>query len=149
MSADVLAAWLSGHQLAWYSINWLYNMDMMTLFLTHCLLGKGYSFSICYLFCQPHRMGCGQHLNLKWIWICYLWLIDMVFMVKMHWDLLLRVLLIKWANISCLVLSWLCQANQDDIIRWEHFLHYWPFVTGIHWSPVDSLHKGHWSGALM
>ena len=29
------------------------------------------------------------------------------------------------------------------------FLHYWPFVRGIHRSPVDSPHKGQWHGALM
>ena len=27
--------------------------------------------------------------------------------------------------------------------------HYWPFVRGIHRSPVKSLHKGQWRGALM
>ena len=37
----------------------------------------------------------------------------------------------------------------DDIIKWKHFLHYWPFVRGIHWSPVDSPHKGQWCRALM
>ena len=26
---------------------------------------------------------------------------------------------------------------------------YWPFVRGIHWSPINSPHKGHWRGALM
>ena len=26
---------------------------------------------------------------------------------------------------------------------------YWPFVRGIHRSPVNSPHKGHWRGALM
>ena len=26
---------------------------------------------------------------------------------------------------------------------------YWPFVRGIHWSPVNSPHKGQWCGALM
>ena len=26
---------------------------------------------------------------------------------------------------------------------------YWPFVRGIHWSPVNSPHKGQWRGALM
>ena len=26
---------------------------------------------------------------------------------------------------------------------------YWPFVRRIHWSPVDSPHKGQWHGALM
>ena len=37
----------------------------------------------------------------------------------------------------------------DDVIKWEHFLHYWPFVRGIHRSPVNSPHKGQWSRALM
>ena len=29
------------------------------------------------------------------------------------------------------------------------FLRYWPFVRGIHRSPVDSPHKGQWCGALV
>ena len=29
-----------------------------------------------------------------------------------------------------------------DIMPWRHFVHYWPFVRGIHWSLVDSLLKG-------
>ena len=37
----------------------------------------------------------------------------------------------------------------DDIIKWKHFLRYWPFVWGIHRSPVNSPHKGQWRGALM
>ena len=37
----------------------------------------------------------------------------------------------------------------DDIIKWKHFLRYWPFVQGIHRSPVNSRHKGQWRGALM
>ena len=37
----------------------------------------------------------------------------------------------------------------DDVIKWKHFPRYWPFVRGIHWSPVNSLHKGQWRGALM
>ena len=37
----------------------------------------------------------------------------------------------------------------DGIIKWKHFLHYWPFVQGIHQSPVNSPHKGQWHGALM
>ena len=32
--------------------------------------------------------------------------------------------------------------NQDWVMIWKHFLHYWPFVKGFHQSPVDSLHKG-------
>ena len=30
----------------------------------------------------------------------------------------------------------------DDITIWKHFLHYWPFVRGIQWSPVDSSYTG-------
>ena len=37
----------------------------------------------------------------------------------------------------------------DDIIKWKHFPRNWPFVRGIHWSPVNSPYKGQWRGALM
>ena len=37
----------------------------------------------------------------------------------------------------------------DDVIEWKHFPRNWPFVRGIHRSPVTSPHKGQWSGALI
>ena len=37
----------------------------------------------------------------------------------------------------------------DDVIKWNHFPRYWPFVRGIHRSPVNSPHKGQWRRALM
>ena len=37
----------------------------------------------------------------------------------------------------------------DDVIKWKHCPRYWPFVRGIHRSPVNSPHKGQWRGALM
>ena len=37
----------------------------------------------------------------------------------------------------------------DDVIKWKHFPRYWPFVRGIHRSPVNSPHKGQWRGAFM
>ena len=37
----------------------------------------------------------------------------------------------------------------DDVIKWKHFPRYWPFVQGIHRSPVNSPHKGQWRGVLM
>ena len=40
-------------------------------------------------------------------------------------------------------------AMHDDVIKWKHFPRYWPFVRGIHRSPVNSPHKGQWRGALM
>ena len=32
-------------------------------------------------------------------------------------------------------------SSYDDVMTGKHFLHYWPFVRRIHWSPVDSPHK--------
>ena len=40
-------------------------------------------------------------------------------------------------------------THHDDVIKWKHFPHYWPFVRGIHRSPVNFLHKSQWRGALM
>ena len=40
-------------------------------------------------------------------------------------------------------------AKHDDVIKWKHFPRYWPFVRGIHRSPVNSPHKGQRRGALM
>ena len=37
----------------------------------------------------------------------------------------------------------------DDVMKWEHLPRYWPFVWGIHRSPVNSPHKGQWREALM
>ena len=37
----------------------------------------------------------------------------------------------------------------DDVIKWKHFPRNWPFVWGIHRSPVNSPHKGQWRGALV
>ena len=33
--------------------------------------------------------------------------------------------------------------------KWKHFPRYWPFVQGIHRSPLNSPHKGQWCGALI
>ena len=39
--------------------------------------------------------------------------------------------------------------GHDDVIKWKHFQCYFPFVSGIYWSPVDYPHKGQWRRALM
>ena len=47
-------------------------------------------------------------------------------------------------------LYWRLHAfTHDYVIKWKHFPRYWPFVRGIHRSPVNSAHKGQWRGALM
>ena len=37
----------------------------------------------------------------------------------------------------------------DKKWKWKHFTRYWPFVWGIHRSPVNSPHKVQWRGALI
>ena len=37
----------------------------------------------------------------------------------------------------------------DDVIKWKLVLRYWPFVRGIHRSPVNSPHNGHWRRILI
>ena len=40
-------------------------------------------------------------------------------------------------------------SPHDDVIKWKHSPRYWPFVRGIHRSPVNSPHKDQWRGASM
>ena len=40
-------------------------------------------------------------------------------------------------------------AFHDELIKWKHFPRYWPFVRGIHRSPVNSPYKGQWRRTLM
>ena len=54
---------------------------------------------------------------------------------------------------TCVRISEAYQFNNlhghDDVIKWKHFPRNWPFVRGIHRSPVNSPHKGQWRAALM
>ena len=54
---------------------------------------------------------------------------------------------LSWEYQLFAILKW--RLNHDDVIKWKHFPRYWPFVRGIHRSPVNSTHKGQWRGALM
>ena len=47
------------------------------------------------------------------------------------------------------VMTWKWFLHYDDVVKWKHFPRYWPFMRGIHRSPVNSPHKGQWRGALM
>ena len=49
----------------------------------------------------------------------------------------------------CCILEEIDTTIHDDVIKWKHLPHYWPFVWRIHRSPVNSLNKGHWRGGLM
>ena len=53
--------------------------------------------------------------------------------------------LIRCINRGCMFIS----NFHDDVIKWKHFPRYWPFVWGIHRSPVNSPHIGQWRRALI
>ena len=55
---------------------------------------------------------------------------------------------------TVLSLWWKSYTRKGQSLSWwrhqmKHFPRYWPFVRGIHLSPVNSPHKGQWRGALM
>ena len=47
------------------------------------------------------------------------------------------------------ILKFSTHLTHDDVIKWKHFLSYWPFVRGIHRWPMNSPHKGQWRGAMI
>ena len=63
----------------------------------------------------------------------------------------------KWSNSPIICINPAVNAgsnvvmyvSHDDVIKWKHFPRFWPFVRGIHRSPVNTPHKGQWRGALM
>ena len=73
------------------------------------------------------------------------------------WQLVAREQAITWSNVDfppkvsfgIRLKAVSVHLTQDDVIKWKHFPRNWPFVRGIHRSPVNSPHKGQWRGALM
>ena len=45
------------------------------------------------------------------------------------------------------LLKYFPKSSHDDVIKWKNFPRYWPFVRGIHRSPVNSQNKGQWRGS--
>ena len=60
-------------------------------------------------------------------------------------------MVIRSVGYLCVLKTGRCRGllTHDDVIKWKHFPRYWPFVRGIHRSPVNSAHKGQWRGASM
>ena len=55
----------------------------------------------------------------------------------------------KHGNVDVMRLWCTSRTIHDDVIKWKKFPRNWPFVWGIHRSPVNSPRKGQWRGALM
>ena len=66
----------------------------------------------------------------------------------------MKIFIIRW------LIGWLTLCDRADnpnaitsvkhyhVTKRKHFPRYWPFVRGIHWSLVNSPHKGQWRRAL-
>ena len=63
-----------------------------------------------------------------------------------HWKYLMAWIITELLTVTRAI-KW--YHSHDDIIKWKHFPRHWPFVRGIHRSPVNSPHKSQWRGALM
>ena len=66
--------------------------------------------------------------------------------IHINWTNTQRIQVIKkWRRLvaKCVIVHW------SHMMKWKHFPRYWPFVRGIHWSPVYFPHKGQWRGALV
>ena len=117
----------SWHKVTYFIIFVDINNAMMSVLLTHRLLGIN---------------GCHVYFSnmffKDWHRECFLWNVSTAWpppppawFTNQLW----------WAESSYLA--------HDDVIKWKNFPRYWPFVRGIHRSPVDSPHKCQWHGALM
>ena len=71
-------------------------------------------------------------------WFCYWSLCHLVF-ATWHTSKTYTAKLTQWPDFS----------EHDDATKWKPFPRYWPFVRGIHRSPVKSPHKVQWRGVLM
>ena len=78
---------------------------------------------------------------------CHEWLIE-----ERHWaarNLWKHDHALLFALICHITLMVVSEIIHDDAIKWTYFPRYWPFVWGIHQSPVNSPHEGQRRGALM
>ena len=61
-------------------------------------------------------------------------------------DWYMKLVILNNSLMHCVVMS---GVLHDDVIKWKYFTRHWPFVRGIHRSPVNYPHKGQWRRALM
>ena len=105
---------------------WRYLMETFSALLAICTRKLGTQFTI---------------LHVAWKWI----------MMTLSNGNIFRVTGPLCGEVRNIIFHFTCclKMNHDGVIKWKHFPRYWPFVRGIHRSPVNSQHKGQWHGALM
>ena len=91
---------------------------------------------------------------------CYqIWLFDMYWCERMEVSLGIVCLHDLYTRMACVCVALFrygstsredMESHDDgNMIKWQHFPRYWPFVRGIQLSPVNSPHKAQWTRALM
>ena len=97
-----------------------------------------------FLLCTIQTRNVHMFLYFVLLWLCYISWILFIYLPMFSG-------LFVWTRSNRMVASVPVKQpeNHDDVINWKHFARYWPFVRGIHRSPVTSPHKGQWRGALM
>ena len=116
--------------------------------------------SVCRLFSEhlykPHRNCLKMYQTMKqgvlwWNNFAHVWLHVWVCVEDIPLNMHTVVLYFVWCgqiisfnrlkyastHIFFMLLHW-HRGNHDDVIKWKHFPRYWPFVWGIHRSPVNS-----------
>ena len=93
-------------------------------------------------FCPEGRWANSHSVDYTGWGICYL--SYLYYLIVEKWKK-------KQIYFSCIprTIQHLKGQTHDDVIKWKHFPRYWPFVRGIHRSPVNSSHKGQRRGALV
>ena len=97
-------------------------------------------------FSRRMRGECGtQFCTFSWNLYCAVFLeVNLI-----TWCPMLPDIWYAWQHLTCVWWLSFILSHDDVIIKWKHFPCYWPFVWGIHRSPVNSPHKCQWRGALM
>ena len=109
--------------------------------------------------CEKHRDGVQIRKSLILIIACYnknvcAYVGIMTNMWEQPWESMCRNNdEYTWMQLGLINNQWLRGTQtivvHDDVIKRKYFPRYWPFVRGIHRSPVNSPRKGQWRGALM
>ena len=102
---------------------------------------------------RPYDQRAFSPLDPTVSWLSHLALAIYIFVV--NFDALAQASDIQIERRQVVFLCWMqdldpgSQTPHDDVIKWTPFPRHWPFVQGIHWSPVSSPHKGQCRGGLM
>ena len=119
---------------------WLYIFNVHDNYVNHLCLSYLTNTTLFLKCLIQHTLHILLLTTLSDIWLTPKIIINMTYAVKdmKCWKLLHKNVLMKS----------IIYHIHDGVIKWKHFPRYWPFVRGIHRSPVHSPHKGQWRGAL-